>query len=239
MELIGSALGDGVNHAAGRAPVLGGVVRGVDLELAYGVLADHVADARAAALFREEGLVVVAAVNRVVIQQAGDAAKTYQPERAVGNRAGRQDGEVRPAASIGRQVVDRDLVEVGGEVLLLRVDDGRFGGDLDGRRRAADGQQRVDGGDPPDLDDHVLLPEGREAGGADAHRVMAGLKLGDARAAFAVGRARRFFVRLFVVRSHGRAGDDRALRVLGDDADGARDRGLGRDPARAEGEAEK
>ena len=69
MEAVGAALGDGVGYAAGRAAVFRRVVGSVDLELANRGLTNHVVNTRASALFREECLVIVAAIHRIVIQQ--------------------------------------------------------------------------------------------------------------------------------------------------------------------------
>ena len=189
------------------------------MELADGRLADGVADARPAPLLCEEGLVVVAAVNRVVVQQSRNAAEAYQAEGAVGNRAGRQQRVVRPAATVDRQVVYRDLVDVRREVLLLRVDDGGLARHLNCLRRAADREVNVERGDAPDLDDDLLLREGGEARGADGHGVVAGLERGDAEAALVVGRAGRFLVGFFVL--HGDRGvlHDGTLRVFDHAAD--------------------
>src|SRR5205085_7797923 len=118
---------------------------------------------------------------------------------SVGYRAGRQQRVVRPAATVDRQVVYRDLVDVGGEVLLLRVDDRSLARHLDCLGRAADREVNVERGDAPDLDDDLLLREGGEACGADGHGVVAGLERGDAEAPLVVRRAGRFLVGFFVL----------------------------------------
>src|SRR5688572_7404504 len=117
VQIVGSAFGDGVGHAAGGAAVFRRIIRGVDLKLADRRLTDRIAQTGAAAFFAEERLVVVAAVNGVVVEQAGNAAETDQPEATVGNRAGRQNREVGPAAAVDRQFVDLGLIDVGGELL--------------------------------------------------------------------------------------------------------------------------
>src|SRR6266496_171733 len=113
MKFIGSALGDSVNHAARGASVFSRVVGSVDLVLADRCLANHIANARAASLFREERLIVVSAINRAVVQQTRDAAKTYQAKCAVGGRAGSENSKVGPTATVGRKIVQRDLINVG------------------------------------------------------------------------------------------------------------------------------
>ncbi len=71
MELVGAALGDGVDDSACGATVFRGIVRSVDLKFLHGSLRNRVADAGAAAFFREESLVVVATVNGTVVEQVG------------------------------------------------------------------------------------------------------------------------------------------------------------------------
>src|SRR6185369_5984330 len=125
-------------HAASGTAVLRRVARRVDLKLANRSLADRVADARAAAFFGEERLVVVAAVDRVVVKQTGDAAEANQAKRAVGNSARRQQRKVRPAAAVDWQLVDRRLVDVGREVLLRGVEDRRLSTDVNCSSHRAD-----------------------------------------------------------------------------------------------------
>ena len=63
-----AALGDGVRHAAGGAAILSRVARSVNLKFLDRGLADRIADTRAATFFSEECLIVIAAVDRIVIQ---------------------------------------------------------------------------------------------------------------------------------------------------------------------------
>src|ERR1700751_2446954 len=101
MQMIGAASGDRVHDTAGRAAVFGGVVRGVDLELAHGGLARKIGSTRAAALLGEEGLVVVRAVERVVVEQHADAAKAEESVALLVRRdGGREQGEVGPGAAV-------------------------------------------------------------------------------------------------------------------------------------------
>src|SRR6266478_40599 len=97
VELVTAALGDGVDHAAGGAAVLGGIVGRVDLEFLDGGFAGGIADAGAAAFFAEERLIVVGTVHRVVVEQAGNSAEAYETKAAIRHRAGRAQRESRPA----------------------------------------------------------------------------------------------------------------------------------------------
>src|SRR6185503_14318076 len=99
-------------------------------EFANRSLADRVTDARAAAFFGEERLIIVAAVDGVVVQQPGDATETDQTEGTVRHCAGRQQREVRPTTTVDRQLVNRSLVDVAGEVLLRGIDYRRFSTDV-------------------------------------------------------------------------------------------------------------
>src|SRR6267142_2144967 len=101
MKLVGAGLCDCVNHTACGTAVLGRIIRSVDLVFADCRLADYVSNSRSAALFREECLVVIAAVDRAVIKQTGNAAKTNETESAVGNCPRRKNREVRPATTVG------------------------------------------------------------------------------------------------------------------------------------------
>src|ERR1041385_1874423 len=70
MKFVGAGFRDGVDNTARGASVFGRVIRSVDLVLTNRRLANYITDARAALLFREEGLIVVAAVDGAVVQQS-------------------------------------------------------------------------------------------------------------------------------------------------------------------------
>src|SRR6266446_5513445 len=107
MKFIGSGLGYRIDNTAGGTAIFSRKIRGVDLKLADRSLAHYVADAGTSSLLRKERLVIVAAVNRTIIQQTGNAAETDQAKRTVGNRAGRKNRKVGPASAIGRKVIER------------------------------------------------------------------------------------------------------------------------------------
>jgi len=80
VDLICAALGNGVDDAARGATILNGVVRGVDLKLLDGRLRSGIANASAAALLGEEGLVVVGPIEGDVIKKcAFDLPPFSQP----------------------------------------------------------------------------------------------------------------------------------------------------------------
>src|SRR5262249_41114527 len=112
MQIIRAALGHGVGHAARRAAVFGGIIRGVDLKLTNRRLTDRIVNARAATLFGEERLVIVASIYRVVVQQSRNSSKADQTKGAVGCRAGRQEGEIGPSTPVDGQLVDGYLIDV-------------------------------------------------------------------------------------------------------------------------------
>ncbi len=122
MQLVCSRLGDCVGNATRRTSILGRVTRSVNLKLANRGLANNIRNARAAALFSEEGLIVVAAIHGVVVQEARDAAKTDQAKSAIRNRTGRENSEVRPATPIDWGFIDRRLINVAGKILLSSID---------------------------------------------------------------------------------------------------------------------
>src|SRR5262249_46665642 len=140
-----------------------------------------------AAFFGEEGLVIVASVYRVVVQQAGNSAKADQAKSGVWHRSGRQKGEIRPAPPVDRQPVDGRLVDVGSEFFGLSIDRRCASDDFDGGRRRADAQYCVNAAQTSDLDHELLLFVFGKAGGGDGQCVCAGLKVVESEPAIAVG----------------------------------------------------
>src|SRR5437764_15278800 len=120
MVLIRAALRDRVDHSAGGPPVFCGVVRSVHLKFLNGSLGAGIADARAAALFGKEGLIIVAAVHRVVVEQCAHAAEADESKTVdVIHCAGSEKNEIRPAAAVDGEVANGRLIDSGSE----------FGGD--------------------------------------------------------------------------------------------------------------
>ena len=220
------ALGDGVHDAAGGAAVLGRVVRRRDLELADGVGADRIRKARTATLLGEEGLRVVAAVDGVVVQETGDAAEADEAEGPVRRGSRRHQRERRPATRIRRQVGDRRLVDVGGEVRLLGVDDGRFRRDLHGLDLTGEPEPHVEGRRPTDFHDDVVTLVRREAAERHFDRVHARRQVDDQEAPVDIRGGLRGRVGGDVADGHGRAGDARLRLVSDKSTDRSRRRGL-------------
>ena len=94
MERVRPALRDGIDHAAGGPAVFRRVIRDVDVNLTNRGETDPIGDACASALVRQERLVVVAAVDGGLVQQAADAAKTDRSERTIWGGRGRQECEL-------------------------------------------------------------------------------------------------------------------------------------------------
>ena len=92
VQVVGAALGNGVDHAAHHAAVLGGGVGGNHLELLHGILRDLRGDARASRV-----LVVVLLGGVVAVDQervaGGHAAESQQAEGAVVGDGGLQQDE--------------------------------------------------------------------------------------------------------------------------------------------------
>ncbi len=157
VQLVPAATGDGVDHGTGGAAILGGEVGSVDLELPHGCLADDVADAASSALFAEECLVVVRAIDGAVIHQSADAAKADQAEVAIKRSCGREQGEVGPAPAIDGEIIDEREIQVGGKIGLGGIDRRSFVAHLDGLVDASDRKGNFDFGDAPDLDDNACV----------------------------------------------------------------------------------
>src|SRR2546422_2968805 len=112
MKLIGAGLGYRIDNAAGGTAIFSRKVRSVDLKLADRRLAHYVADAGTSSLLRKERLVIVAAVNRTIIQQPGNATETDQTKGTIRNCAGGKNRKVGPASAISRKIVQRDLIDI-------------------------------------------------------------------------------------------------------------------------------
>ena len=124
-KCVRPALRDGVQHTASGTAVFRRGIRHEDSNFANRPESNPVADARAAALFREEGLVVVTAVYAVVVQQAADAEEADPPGKTINSRGGRENGEVGPATAVVGKIVERCLSQIDGEVRRRGVDPGR------------------------------------------------------------------------------------------------------------------
>src|SRR5947207_8911811 len=112
MKLVRAALGNGVNHSAGRAAVLRRVIRSVHLELANRSLAGYVAKTGAAFFFGEEGLIVIATIDGVVVQQSRNSAEADQAEVTIRDGTWSQQPKIRPARTSDGQVVNFGLIDV-------------------------------------------------------------------------------------------------------------------------------
>src|SRR5262249_37703196 len=141
---------------------------------------------RTATLFRKEGLVVVAAVYSVVIQQSRNPAKADQAKGAVGCRPGCQKSEIGPAPPVDRELIDGRLTDIRGEFLGVYVDRGSARDDVHGGLRRAEAQYRVDVAQSSDLDHQLLLFVLTETAGGDGQPVCARLQVGEAEPAVAV-----------------------------------------------------
>ncbi len=226
VELVRPALGHSVHDSAGGAAVLGRVVRRRHLELSDGVGADRIRETRAATFLREEGLRVVPTVDGVVVQEAGDPAEADEAEGAVRCGARRHQRKRRPATRVRRQVGDRRLVDVGGEVRLLGVDDGRFRRDLHGLDLTGEPEPDVERRRTTDFHDDVVTLVRREAAERHFDGVHAGRQVDDQEAPVDIRGGVRCRVGGDVADGHGRAGDAGLGLVSDKSTDRARRRGL-------------
>ena len=132
VDVVGAALGDGVDLAAGGLTELDGVVGGFGLELLDGVGRVDVRRTRGTATsFREEHLVVVGAVDVVLVVEAADAVEADEAGAAVLDDVGGEEHKGVPVAGGDGQIRNELLVEGLGDFSLFRVEDGRFAGDVD------------------------------------------------------------------------------------------------------------
>ena len=135
VKRVRSALRDGIDHAAGAAAIFRRVIRDVDVNFTNRGETDPVGDACASALVRQKGLIVVAAIDRIAVEQAADASKTDRAQRTIRGGRGRQECEVGPAAAVVGKIVECRLIEVNGELLPCGVDAGHAGWRKAGVRR--------------------------------------------------------------------------------------------------------
>ena len=171
MNIIGAALGDRVDDAAGRTAIFRGVVGGVDLELLHGDLRRRVTGAGASALFREERLVVVGAVHGDIVQQGAHSAEADQTEAVgVADHTRRQQNEAGPASAVDGKVFNRGFVQCGSEVSGGDVDQWGLGGNIH-LFGGADGEVRAHRSQAADRDNDVLCPVGGKSLGLDGYGI--------------------------------------------------------------------
>ena len=221
MNVVRPALRDGVHHASRRASVLGRIVRRRHLELANRIGAERVREPGAPALFSEERLCVVAAIDAVAVEQAGDSAEAHQPEVSVRRGAGRHQRERRPAARVRRQVGDGGLVDVRREVRLLGVDDRRLADYVHRFCLARDSKGNIEVGNPPDFDDDVCSLLGGEPRERHLDGVNTRLQSDHGEPAGTVGRPLRDGVRREITRGDRDAGQASARLIGNEPADSA------------------
>ena len=232
MNLVRAALRHGVHDAAGGPSEFSRVVRCRHLEFAHRVRAERVGEARTSALLGEKCLRVVAAIDRVAVQQAGDAAKAHQSEVAIGRGARRHQRKRRPPPRVGGEIRDGGLVDVRGEVGLLGVDDRRLGAHLHGLDLSRDAEHDVQIRGAAYFDDDVLALVRAESAEHHRHRVHPGLQVDDGEMAGCICRRVAGGVGSRVAHGHAGAGNDRFGLVCDDAADGAFSIRLRRDASR-------
>src|SRR5262249_24217143 len=114
VSAVGSGLGHHIDEASGTAPEFGGRAIGHHLEFFDRVETDGERRALAAALFAEEGGVVVGALDRnIVINTLFPVGRNLIAIRTLNDRNARRE---RPAAeeitAIIREIMDRALIEI-------------------------------------------------------------------------------------------------------------------------------
>ncbi len=194
MKLVCARLCDGVDDASRGTPVLGREVWGINLKLTNRCLTDWIRAASASSLFREKALVIVAAINGAVIQQAGDTAKTNQTEVAIGCGCRCKNREVGPAASIDREFVDRCLIQVAGKILLRGVDDRSFSSYVDGACYRSNRQRHLKVSFASNFDSHGFDCSWTEPSWIYSDGVKAGLEIGNLETSGVIGGGRIFLI---------------------------------------------
>src|SRR5205807_8031933 len=113
VELIATALAHRVNHAARRTAIFSRIVGRIYLKLLHRRLGARVARSRAAPLFREECLVIIRAIDRIVVQQSADSSEAEQTETAgIIHDSRREQRKIRPSSSIDGVVRNLGLVNI-------------------------------------------------------------------------------------------------------------------------------
>jgi len=154
----------------------------------------------------KKSLVVVRAVDRVVVEQAGNSAEADQAETAIGYGAGRAECEGGPAAAVDGEIVDRGVVDVSAEVGAIGGDDGEFRGGHDRFGESLDTEGDIDGRDAADFHGDAGSFVRAEAGDGNLKRIQAGLEMNEKVAATAVRDTARGAARAEIVTGHGGIG---------------------------------
>src|SRR5258708_21007549 len=110
VNLVGAALGDGVYHPTAGLAKFGLKTGTRHLEFADHVLAELIRNTGAPNLLREESVVVVSAIHRVVVEVPGNTVKADHPEVAIGRRSRGQQGEIGEVSSVRRKRLYAALV---------------------------------------------------------------------------------------------------------------------------------
>src|SRR5207302_3955534 len=122
VKLVGATLGDGVDQTTSGLAELGLKAGAGDLKFTNHVLAELKGNG-AANLLSEKGVVVVAAIDRVVVEVSCDAIKADHAEVAVGGGARGEQGKVGEAASVEGKGFDALLADDSGEGRLSSIDE--------------------------------------------------------------------------------------------------------------------
>src|ERR1035437_2372738 len=206
VELVGAALGDRGDDAAGGAPVLSRVDAGVDGKLADSAAGGGIGFTGAPAFLSKEGLIVVGAIDLDVVEQCADAADADETVAVGINCYARSgEGKSRPAAVVNGDGLKRIHVERALEVGRLKVEHRRLFGDLDGGRGRADRQTWRNICRLADLDNDVIGVIGGKAGSGKGHPICAGLQQWGLEKAAGVGSELDFVVGPHVVDGDGGA----------------------------------
>ena len=184
------------------------------------IRAGGISDTRAALFFGKISLVIVATVHGVVVHQSCDATEAHITERTVRNRARCPKSKNGPPANIQRQVINRDFINVGREIVRLIVDYRRFRRDGNRLRLASHNHLCVHVGGAPDLNDNILLLVFSEIRRRNGDFIDRRIQIGYEKSTIRVGLGRLGRrVRRNVSHGHRRAGNNLLLSVRNCTAD--------------------
>ena len=167
-KLVRARLGDGVDHHAGGAAVLGVVAVGDDLEFLDVLLA--------VALIRSAAALAADVDTIHLVSRHVAAAESGANGSRIAAGAGDERHQIQPVAPVERQVLDLRRADAAREIRLLRLHERRFPCHRDGLLQRGDLHREAQRRRLADLEEQVVLDDGIEPGQFELQLVFADLE---------------------------------------------------------------
>ncbi len=187
VNLVGAALGHSVHESAASLSKLRFEPSAGDLKLADHVLAELVGNAGASNLLREESVVVVSAIHRVVVEVPGNTVEADHPEVAIGRRSRGQQGEIGEVSSVRGKRLYAALVHDRAKRRRSGINQWGLGAHNDRGVDLADRELRMDDCSCSHSDGDVFEHDFAESAFLDRDFVSAGIEVEECELAFSGG----------------------------------------------------